>query len=408
MPADEGGPPERPDYKVYRSRPGILSRFRKPDLESLRKKPSSKGPQKPGKPKEPRERKPKAAPGETSTGRKVLKWVAIGAGVWILISFLAFAISSQIQSSKLADGIDDELSGDPLLLFSGQTILILGTDARPAGLATEGEAAADKCLEAAGRGETAPAGCTASRADTILLVRAGGTSFRKLSIPRDTLAAIPGQANQKINGAYALGGGKLMVQTVEDFLGIEVDHVAIVDFVGFRDFIDAIGGIEVDLDTPVCVDISGGEEAGGFSLDLPEGESELNGDEALTLARTRSNTCSETEFGGGSDIERAKFQQVVLSGIKGRLTSLTRLPYNFIKGPVIGWNAPKAFVSDMGALIMPQLIFSAALGGDADTEILRPTGLTDPLIVPQEECIRAVTKFLGAPPEKTPACSPAA
>ena len=417
MPADEGGPPqgpdespppEKPDYKVYRSRRGLGGGgggVGKPDLSKLRGKTSGRGPIFSRKPKDP------AVPGgpepERSTGRKIAKWALIGAGVWILLSFVAFAISSQIQSGKLADDVGDELSSNPLLLFSGQTILVLGTDARPPGLASESETADEKCIEAASRGETAPEGCIASRADTILLIRAGGTSFNKLSIPRDTVAAIPGHDPQEINGAYAFGGAKLMVQTVEDFLGIDVDHVAIVDFQGFRDFIDAIGGISVELDTDVCVDISGGEEAGGFSLDLKKGESELNGDEALTLARTRSNTCGNPEEDQftGTDLERAKFQQVVLSGIKGRLTDPLRLPYNFIKGPIIGWNAPKAFVSDMGALIMPQLIFSAAIGGDAETDVLTPESL-DPLVVPQAECVRAVEKFLGEKGPKQPACSP--
>ena len=53
------------------------------------------------------------------------------------------------------------------------------------------------------------------------------------------------------------------------------------------------------------------------------------------------------------------------SGIKGRLTSPLRLPINFLKGPIIGWDAPQAFVTDMGALTMPQLVLSAAIGGEA-------------------------------------------
>ena len=77
-----------------------------------------------------------------------------------------------------------------------------------------------------------------------MLVRAGRFAFRKLSIPRDTFASIPGHDAQKINAAYAFGGAKLEVQTVEQFLGIDVDQVAVVDFDGFRDFIDAIGGVD--------------------------------------------------------------------------------------------------------------------------------------------------------------------
>ena len=60
----------------------------------------------------------------------------------------------------------------------------------------------------------------------------------------------------------------------------------------------------------------------------------------------------------------------MINGIKDRLTDPLRLPYNFIKGPIIGWDAPKAFVSDMGFLTMPQLILAAAIGGSAPTDVL--------------------------------------
>ena len=60
----------------------------------------------------------------------------------------------------------------------------------------------------------------------------------------------------------------------------------------------------------------------------------------------------------------------MINGIKGRLTDPLRLPYNFIKGPIIGWDAPKAFVSDMGFLTMPQLVLSAAIGGSGPTDVL--------------------------------------
>ena len=60
----------------------------------------------------------------------------------------------------------------------------------------------------------------------------------------------------------------------------------------------------------------------------------------------------------------------MINGIKGRLTDPLRLPYNFIKGPIIGWDAPKAFVSDMGFLTMPQLVLAAAIGGSAPADVL--------------------------------------
>ena len=60
----------------------------------------------------------------------------------------------------------------------------------------------------------------------------------------------------------------------------------------------------------------------------------------------------------------------MISGIKGRLTDPLRLPYNFIKGPIIGWEAPKAFVSDMGFFTMPQLVLAAGIGGDSEADVL--------------------------------------
>lgn len=395
---------DRPDYKVYRSRPGLLSRLPKPDLSRLRERLSGGG----KRPSEPRAPRRARAPRE---GRRWPKWVAIGIAAWILISLVAFAVSAQIQRSKLADGATKALDGNPFLAASPQNILVLGTDARPSGLATAAEAASDRCLTSAGKGRAARgAGCD-YRADTLMVIRAGAGTFRKLSIPRDTLADVPGLGAEKINSAYAEGGARLTARTISRFLGIDVDHVAIVDFRGFRDFIDAIGGITVDLDKRVCSEISGGEENGGITLDLRKGENDLDGEDALALARTRaSGDCNDdgTPDSSITDLDRVRFQQQIISGIKGKLTSPWQLPFNFARGPWIGWNAPKAIVSDMGAFTMPQLLFAAVIGGESETEILEPTGASAAgnLIIPQSECVRAVEKLLGGDPPRTPLCSP--
>jgi LytR_cpsA_psr family len=187
----------------------------------------------------------------------------------------------------------------------------------------------------------------------------------------------------------------------------------LVDFEGFKDFIDAIGGVEVDVPDKLCSEISGGEANGGFTKRVGPGEETLNGEDALIFARTRINTCPEEggsdEFDNYDDLDRAAAQQEILSGIKGRLTSPLRLPYNLIKGPIIGWTAPQAIISDMGALTMPQLVLSAAVGGDSDPELLEPSGPGPggSLIIPVEECEEAVDKFLGDPSPNPPACSPA-
>lgn len=385
--------PERPEYTVYRSRPSLRDKLGTPDLAKLRDRFRRGGE------KKPRERKPSLAADARPAWRKWLKWVAIGALVWILISFAAFAVSAQIQKGKLADGVGNALDGNPLMLALPQNILVLGTDIRSGAFA--GQGASLKCLRRAESGAKAGSGCDAVRSDTIMVVRAGRGTFRRLSIPRDTLAEIPGHGAQKINSAYAIGGAKLSARTVGRFLGIDIDQIAILDFDGFRNFIDTIGGVEVKLPTAVCTQQSGGT----FNLDLNKGEHTLDGFAAITLARTRDNSCGSGET-TGTDLERAQFQQLILDGIKNRLTSITRLPYNFARGPFIGWNAPKAIVSSMGALNMPQLVISATVGGGGDSLVLEPNAIADPLVVSQDECERKVEELLGGDPPRTPACSP--
>jgi LCP family protein required for cell wall assembly len=296
-----------------------------------------------------------------------------------LLSFLAFAVSAQLQSFKLSGEAKATLHGNPLLLPSAQTILVLGTDARPPDTKEPGAPHSKKCFEQQSHGDAPHDGCEAGeyRADTLMLIRAGGGAFRKLSIPRDSYAEIPGQAPQKINAAFAYGGAALEIKTIEQFLNIKIDHVAIVDFTGFEDLIDAVGGIEVNLPHKLCADISGGSGGGqgGITLHLKKGENTLDGEKALAYSRIREpSECpgpgkSAYTF-GYNDYDREKAQQAVINGIKGRLTDPLRAPYNFIKGPIIGWDAPKAFVSDMGFFTMPQLVLAAAIGGSAPADVL--------------------------------------
>jgi LCP family protein required for cell wall assembly len=371
----EQQPSGPPDYKKFRSRRGIFSRLRKPEVPSLREL-RDRGAGRPDATREPRERR---IPRPGTRGRRVLKWVGLAALGWVALSFLAFAVSAQLQAFKLSGEAKSALSGGPLMLFSPETILVLGTDARPPDTKEPGAAPSEECFEQQAHGDAPHGDCSEGefRADTLMLIRAGGGAFRKLSIPRDAYAEVPGQSPQKINGAYAYGGAGLQVEAVEQFLDIEIDHVAIVDFTGFEDLIDAVGGVEVDVPEKICTDISGGAGGGqgGYSLRLGKGENTLDGEQALTYSRTRKpSECPGTGPSaytlGYSDYDREAAQQAVINGIKDRLTDPLRLPYNFVKGPIIGWNAPKAFVSDMGFLTMPQLVLSAAIGGSGPTDVL--------------------------------------
>jgi LCP family protein required for cell wall assembly len=405
---DEQRPQGPPEYKVYRARRGVFSRFRKPDLSGWRGR-DWRAPKLPGRPGGPSWRRDRGA--ERPWPRRVLKWVGIAALGWILLSFLAFAVSAQLQAFKLSGETKSALHGNPFLLPQAQTILVLGTDARPPDTKEPGAAPSQKCFEQQERGDAPHDGCSQGqfRADTLMLIRAGGGAFRKLSIPRDSYAEIPGQSPQKINAAFAFGGAKAEIEAVENFLGIEIDHVAIVDFTGFEDLIDAVGGVKVDVPHKICADIAGGAGGGqgGFTLRLGKGENTLDGEEALIYSRIREpSPCpgpgKSAYTLGYSDFDREQAQQAVIAGIKDRLTDPLRLPYNFVKGPIIGWDAPKAFVSDMGFLTMPQLILAAAIGGESKADVLCQgahsgctTGPGTSVEVPEAERRRAVKKLLG-------------
>jgi len=413
--ADDGEkrPQGPPDYKVYRARKGLLSRLRKPDLPSLREREwrAPKLPKPGGDRDDGRPGRDLGVRRSRPWAKRALKWLGLAVGAWILLSFLAFAVSAQLQSFKLSGEAKSTLHGNPLLLFDPQTILVLGTDARPPDTKEPGAAPSEECFEQQADGDVPHGPCSFGefRADTLMLIQAGGGAFRKLSIPRDVYAEIPGQSPQKINGAYAFGGAGAQIEAVEDFLGIDIDHVAIVNFTGFEDLIDAVGGVVVDVPVKICADISGGAGGGqgGGTVRLAKGENTLSGEKALIYARIRKpSPCpgpgASAYTLGYDDFDRARAQQAVISGIKGRLTDPLRLPYNFVKGPIIGWNAPKAFVSDMGFLTMPQLILAAAIGGDSQADVLCQgensgcgVGPGESIEVPESERRRAVKKLLG-------------
>ncbi len=393
------GKGERPPYNVYRSRPSLRDRFRKRSggLEGIRSD-SGRG-----------DRDGiRGFFGRLGGGKRPwLRWILIFAVGWLLLSFITFAISAQIQKGKLPQSAKEALKGGPAVL-AGQNILILGGDRR------------GKTQHNANGSE----GQGPPRADTIMVLHASLTSFRKLSIPRDSYAAIPNCGSQKINASLACntqspnGNPAETIKTVENFLGIDINHIVIVDFDGFADFINTLGGVVITVPTHpnkkhgpvVCGDVDGGKSQGGVTIRFKPGEHHLAGDTALAYARLRHNTCDPTE----DDRDRAIRQQQVLNAIKGRLTSFTRFPYNFIKGPWIGWNAPKAFVSDMGGFTLPQLAIAAIVGGNGDTNVLGGTGTksvaTDgpegSLAYPDSACTEAVKQLTGGDPPHHPACTP--
>jgi LCP family protein required for cell wall assembly len=286
------------------------------------------------------------------TLKRVLKYVVLAIVAWLALSLVLFIISAQTEQGSLPTSATSELSGGGNMLFSPNTILILGTDQRPR----------------TGPGSKEPGSNyndAGSNSDTIMLWRVGGGVSRRLSIPRDTVAEIPGHGLAKINAGYALGGPALAIRTVENFTGVKINHAIVVNLADFVPFINAIGGIDVKTGR-VCANISGGTSNGGFTLNLSPGVHHLNGLQALVYSRIRENPCNPAD----SDLTRVQHQQDVLNAIKAKLLS----PSTFIRLPIASWDAPKVLRSDMGGLTLLSLFAAAEMGGSAPVQVLKPTG----------------------------------
>jgi LCP family protein required for cell wall assembly len=367
--ADSAERPGRPEsderpYNVYRSLPkGLRARLR--GEEEIQ----------PGK-RRPERGRPGRTPGERwwrrkITPRRVLAYLALAIVAWLVLSFVLFMVSAQVQSGSVPNSVSAALAPGGNMLTSTDTVLVIGTDQRPKGSKEPGAFAGG------------------IRSDTMMLWRIGGGTSRRLSIPRDTQVPIPGHGVTKINAAYSFGGPALAIKTVENLTGVKVNHLIIVNLANFPKFIDSIGGVTVHTGR-ICSVISGGVKNGGFSLFLRPGTHHLTGIQALTLARTRENRCNAAS----NDLTREGYQQKILNAIKGQLLS----PGIFFRLPWASWDAPKAVRTDMGGLTLMTLFAAAEIGGSAPTQILQQNHLPLPDVQSssgQAAIHRAVSKLMN-------------
>ncbi|MEH0845669.1 LCP family protein [Micromonospora sp. CPCC 205711] len=165
-----------------------------------------------------------------------------------------------------------------------------------------------------------PANSSGSRTDTIILAHLpkDRSSAQLTSIPRDTWVSVPrskdgrrGGRDAKINAAFAWGGVPLMVQALEKFTGVRIDHVAMVDFAGFKEIVDALGGIDITVDESFTSTHS--LNADGRRT-FQAGQQTINGAAALDYARERY------AFADG-DFARIRHQQQVIKAILDKASS---------------------------------------------------------------------------------------
>jgi polyisoprenyl-teichoic acid--peptidoglycan teichoic acid transferase len=156
------------------------------------------------------------------------------------------------------------------------------------------------------------------RSDTMIytVVRPIDGAILMVSIPRDTYTAIIGketksgkQWEDKITHAYAFGGAKMSVETVENLFDSHIDHYATINFQGFRDVIDSMGGISL----PVTEDLVN-DDADHEKFVVKAGQDLYNGTDALNYVRYREDA--------GGDTSRAGRHQVFLNAIMNKASQV--------------------------------------------------------------------------------------
>ncbi len=218
---------------------------------------------------------------------------------WVL-AFLVFAgaalAGAYFASSSLEDKpVATKEKKDELLTATDKsTIMIMGVDER---------------ADDVGRSDTLMVATIDPKLDQAAL----------LSIPRDTRVKIKGHGYDKINAAYAYGGERLTQSTVEDFLGVNMDHYIIVNVKAFQRIIDAIGGIDIDVEKRMYYE-DPWDDDGGLLIDLRPGLQHMDGKTAVTYVRYRDEE---------GDIGRIKRQQAFMKACMDKVTSptiITKLP----------------------------------------------------------------------------------
>jgi len=162
------------------------------------------------------------------------------------------------------------------------------------------------------------------RADTIILchMQIDTGTIRILSFPRDTRVLTAHKGNlvmDKVSHAFRWGGLELLTHSIQEFLRIPVDHTVVIDLVIFRKIIDAMGGVEVDVEK----DLKYTDKAQGLTINIDKGLQVLNGENAEGYVRYRSD--------GLGDLGRIERQKKFIAAFLGRVKSLKTIGWDSLK-----------------------------------------------------------------------------
>jgi LCP family protein required for cell wall assembly len=313
---DAGGPPGEPtDPDATRPVPRAPAP-REPEPDETRvmptmARPAPTGSQRPTTPRPARPNPPVPPPGGPATpggspggarrwfgrvGRPRFKLRYL----WILVLlWLVYLVAVPIFAWNNVSQVNAFPAGKRPADTPGTNYLIVGSDSRQG-------------LSAAQRKQLHTGDDSGQRTDTIMLLHDGSGPSLLMSIPRDTLVPIPGHGTTKINAAFAYGGPKLLIQTVESLTGIRIDHYVEIGFGGFVNVVDSVGGITI------CPSHTMNDKLA--NLHVKKGCQHADGRVALAYARSRH---ADPKLG---DIARGGQQRQVVNAVGHKALS----PWTFL------------------------------------------------------------------------------
>ncbi|MFF4400747.1 LCP family protein [Streptomyces sp. NPDC001480] len=260
---------------------------------------------------------PTRGPRPAPNWRRRIKWTAITLATVLIVTSVAtyfWADSKLHRDVDLSKVIDRPEAG------KGTNYLIVGSDSR------KGMTAEDKKKLHTGSAQ-------GQRTDSMMILHVGDNGDTLVSLPRDSNVMIPkfqgsesGKikgplGTNKLNAAYAYDGPTLLVRTIEYNTGLHIDHYVEIGFAGFAKIVDAVGGVEIDIDKGFKDKYSG--------ADFKAGKQTLNGEQALAFVRTRHAFAA-------SDLQRTKNQQKFLSALAHQVATPSTVLNPFKFYPTMG------------------------------------------------------------------------
>ncbi|QLJ00059.1 LCP family protein [Streptomyces sp. NEAU-sy36] len=261
---------------------------------------------------------PGPGPRRAPNWRRRIKWTAITLATVVVVTSVAtyfWADSKLRREVDLSTVIDRPQPG------SGTNYLIVGSDSR------EGMTKADEKKLHTGAAE-------GKRTDSMMILHVGDSGDTLISLPRDSNVEIPSYKGstsgkvypatgrqEKLNAAYAEDGPTLLVRTIEYNTGLHIDHYVEIGFQGFANIVDAVGGVQIDIDKGFKDKWSG--------ADFQAGKQTLNGQQALAFVRTRHAFAA-------SDLQRTKNQQKFLAALAHQVATPSTVLNPFRLYPTMG------------------------------------------------------------------------